>query len=319
MDSKNEKTTIDSCSDNTKKILAEETIFAVDNLSDTSLEHLVFMIRMIIHEIEKNLVKGNDKIVNSKKLKELLEYTQKVISLYPDYPKNGDVIVESLGIIQTFIEKEPDEQEFKSIKDEFINQNGLQNIDCRAIRIIRDKKANHETGVLDWDDYNTFIRCRHSIREFSSKSVDFDLVREIVRTAQICPSECNRQTCKVYYSQDCEKSTKYRPDPMVTKDIYNFLIVTVNKSMYSSHEVLQPWIDGGIFLESLVLAIHAKGLGSCLFQQIKETELYNNIKENAGISENEDIVALIGFGYLLDDFPVVETHRKDVDEVLVKY
>ena len=99
---------------------------------------------------------------------------------------------------------------------------------------------------------------------------------------------------------------KLRPDKNVTKDIYNYLIVTVNKSLFSNSEVLWPWINAGIFLQSLIMAIHAKGLGACIFGNMKYSTTDNNFRKLARIPDNEDIVAYIGFGELLDEYFVIE-------------
>ena len=72
-------------------------------------------------------------------------------------------------------------------------------------------------------------------------------------------------------------------------------------------------------MQSLILAIHSKGMGACLFQQLKHTDKYKQLKFAANIPDKEDIVAVIGFGYIEVDCPVVETHRKNVDEILVKF
>ena len=82
---------------------------------------------------------------------------------------------------------------------------------------------------------------------------------------------------------------------------------------------MQPWIDGGIFAESMIMAIHAKGLGACLFQCIKETKKYAKVKQMANIPDNEDIVCFIGFGYLKDEVKYIGTHRKDTNDILKEY
>lgn len=133
-----------------------------------------------------------------------------------------------------------------------------------------------------------------------------------------CPSSCNRQPWLVYYSENKDLGI-YKPDPAVSKDIHNFLIVTVNNSLFSQNELFQSWINGGIFLNSIIMAIHARGMGACLFQEIKNSEHCKKIKRLADIPESQDIVALIGFGYLLDNYKIIDTHRKRVEDVLVKY
>ena len=42
------------------------------------------------------------------------------------------------------------------------------------------------------------------------------------------------------------------------------------------------------------------------------------MKNRIGIPENEDIVAFIGYGYLKDTYPVISSHRKEIEEVLME-
>lgn len=294
-------------------VLQEELLYSVDELPETDLDKLAYAIRIRIHGFEKGLVKGLYHEINAKTIQSFLSKTQTLINTYPDYPKDGDLIVETIGLLLGILEAFPDREDIRDILDDFVKNNGLQNVKARVVRI------NKINGGHKWDSFDDFISNRYSIRNYKQEKVPVDLIRNIVETAMKCPSACNRQPCKVYYTDDFEKIKDLRPDPVISKDIYNFLIVTVNKSLFSNREVLQAWINGGIFLESLILAIHSKGLGACLFQQLKHTSNYKKLKDLANIPDKEDIVAVVGFGYIDDDCPVVETHRKDVEDILVRF
>ena len=294
-------------------VLEEEMTHSVDKLSKTDFDSLAHAIRIQIHGFEKGLVKGLYHDVNVETIKSFLKKTQVLIDTYPEYPKDGDLIVETIGMIHGILEIFPDREDIKRILNDFIEKNKLHNVVPRVIRI------ENINGYSQWNSYDDFVSQRHSVRNYKKEKVEDSLIRDIVKIAVKCPSACNRQPCKVYYTNNFEKIKDLRPDPVISKDIYNFLIVTVNKSMFSLREVLQPWINGGIFIESLILAIHSKGLGACLFQQLKHTNNYEKLKITADIPDNEDIVAVIGFGYIDDNCPVVETHRKDVSEILVEF
>ena len=297
-----------------KTILKSETKFSF-NVGNENKIKLHAQIRLVIHTIEKMTVKnkGSEKFYELQ-LTNLYRLVSLLIKKY-DYSLNGDAVVETIGITDMILSI-VDSEVIQKMRQDFIDNNNLKDVKPRNINI---SSINSFTYPFNFEGYSTFVKERHSIREFENRIVEKDVVKDIVNIAKICPSECNRQTCKVYYTKDQDKLRKLYPDPIVTKDIYNMLIITVDKSSYSMQEVLQPWIDGGIFAESMIMAIHAKGLGACLFQCIKETKRYESIKQLANIPKNEDIVCFVGFGYLKDSIKFISTHRKDTNDILLEY
>lgn len=297
------------------QILDDETKYTSDTLPNINLNRLTYEIRMQIHRIEKAVVVG--KYENARqKVDGLLRKTQTLLNNYPTYPKEGDLVIETLGILEGLKRYFIDDEVITSLLDEFIIKNDLQDAIIRPLYV---SKVSKNCDSIHGDIYEEFVKARHSIRDFLEKTVDFQTVEEIVKLAQNCPSACNRQSCKVYYTMDSKKLALCKPDALVNNNIHNYLIVTVNKSMYTKGETFTSWIDGGIFLESLIMAIHSKGLGCCPFQMLKNTEQYNKIKKIATIPENEDVVAMVGFGYLKDEYFIIETHRKPLSEVLIQF
>lgn len=305
--------------DNNKRVesvLAEETKYASDKYK--SIDSLISVLKIKIHGIEKAFVKGS---TNYKSLENqcfnILSDLEKVLST--GYSKETDIVREGIGIIHLFLHEVNDRYDCSKVinaLNKFIEKYQINESLSHNIQILNVLKDIPFDG--NFNTYKDFVCGRHSVRHFKQEQVKFEDVKDIVRIAQICPSACNRQSTKVYYLKNSEMMRSLFPDPIVTKDIYNLLIVTVNKSYYSTSEVLQAWIDGGIFLESLVFAIHAKGLGACLFQCLKNTKKYYDVKNRIGIPENEDIVAFIGYGYLKDTYPVISSHRKEIEEVLME-
>jgi hypothetical protein len=47
-------------------------------------------------------------------------------------------------------------------------------------------------------DVASFLRARHSVRQYASEPVDMALIHSVVADAQTAPSVCNRQTCRAY-------------------------------------------------------------------------------------------------------------------------
>ena len=300
-------------------ILAEETKYAFDKVHN--LDAATGLLKISIHGIEKNLVKGSKNYQNLEK--QCISIIDKVVSMLTRYDGasiDSDIVKECISISHLLINESACVYSCASLKQklvEFCSKFNIADFNYHDIRILHEKKEN-----LDWIDageYRKYVGCRHSVREMTNEVISFGEIMEIVSVAQICPSACNRQPTKVYYTSDSEKIRSLFPDPVVTKDIYNILIVTVNKSYYAASEVLQPWIDGGIFLESMIMALQSHRLGACLFTCRTGTKRYYEVKKTVGIPENEDIVSFIGYGRLKDEYKVISSHRKEIDEVLVDF
>ena len=301
-----------------KSILKNETKYSFDKTS--SVDAFVGALKISIHGIEKALVKNN---MNYKNLKSqcvsIINRLDKFLSENSNYPLNSDIVKETVGITPLLLNESKNTYDCKTVKEKLTEFQEKYNIMKQEYHNIAILRINNDLNYLDWEQYKKFAKSRHSVRETMKEIIPFDEIREIVSLAQICPSERNRQSVKVYYTSESEKIRNLFPDLHVTKDISNILIVTVSKSYYSSNDVLQPWIDGGIFLESMVMAMHAHHLGTCLFQCIKNTKRYYETKKAANIPDNEDIVAFIGYGRLKEQYQVISTHRKEIDEVLIDF
>lgn len=298
-------------------VLDTETAFAFNKVK--SLDGQIGSIKIGVHGIEKNLIKGGQNYeVLEKKCCELIQRVSCLLDEYKDYPVDSDIVREVVGITYLMIEESDgkfEPQKALAALSSFQGKHGR----IKYHRISLDTKSSNDLNFISAAEYCRFVQTRHSVREMTNGVIPVDEMREIVSTAQICPSACNRQPTKVYYTSESEKIRKLFPDPVVTRDIYNILIVTINKAYYSSSEVLQAWIDGGIFLESMVMALHSHRIGSCIFQCLKNSKRYFEVKKAVGIPENEDIVAFIGYGRLRNAYRVISSHRKEVDEVLIDF
>lgn len=302
-----------------QSVLGEETKYAFDRVHN--LDAATGSLKISIHGIEKSLVKGKKNYqILEKQCISIIDKVSSILIEYDGTSIDSDIVKEAVGMSHLLINEADGVYSCDSLKqklDEFYSKFSISDLNYHDIKILHENKEN-----LNWIDaelYRKYVECRHSVRETTDDVIPYDEIREVVSVAQICPSACNRQSTKVYYTSDSEKIRNLFPDQSVSKDIYNILIVTVNKSYYASSEVLQPWIDGGIFLESMIMALHSHRLGACLFQCLKGTKRYYEVKQAVGIPENEDIVAFIGYGRLKNEYKVISSHRKEVDEVLVDF
>lgn len=94
-------------------------------------------------------------------------------------------------------------------------------------------------------------------------------------------------------------------------DIPCCILVTANLKAFLSGEVFQAYIDGGLYAQNLINALHYLGLGciplSCGFHSRKLEELYK-----FGMAENEVPIVLIGCGTLPAKIKYAVSHRQDI-------
>lgn len=155
---------------------------------------------------------------------------------------------------------------------------------------------------FDWIYYSS---TRHSIRAYTDRIIDKVTIEKIIDGTKYYPSACNRQPCKVYYSQSegvlTQLSTYINDVGTVKDNIHNFFIVTCDRRKFMNGELYQNYINGGIFLAYLVLSIHAQGLGSCIFQYIQYNRKDSEFRQKFGIPKEETIIAFVGFGEMLEE------------------
>ncbi|WP_423127238.1 nitroreductase family protein [Gaoshiqia sp. Z1-71] len=169
-------------------------------------------------------------------------------------------------------------------------------------------------------DYINFSKSRHSIRNFSSIPVDVGKVENAVNLAKYCPSACNRQSSKVYLVQNkiaISEILKIQKGINATAElIYQLLVVTSSRSyFFTSGERNQHFIDGGIFLHSLLLALHYERIASCPLHWSLNFREDNKIKRIIGLSNGEKVIALVAIGNVEDTFKVPASHRKNIGEL----
>lgn len=174
---------------------------------------------------------------------------------------------------------------------------------------------------LDFN-FDNFFKSRHSIRDFSSEPVDTGAILDAIDLAKYSPSVCNRQAWKTYVIQDSNKELKARllevqnGNKGFGETISALIIVTGKLSSFFSYERNQVFIDGGMFAMSLVLALHAKGLGTCCLNTSYTAE--KNIAFNNAIDIDDDSVPImfIAVGHLKPEFKIAISERKPLDEIV---
>jgi nitroreductase len=171
-------------------------------------------------------------------------------------------------------------------------------------------------------DFLKFVQSRHSMRNFSSEKVDFDLIKNAIEMAMYTPTVCNRQAVKVHAYSDENERRKVIDCQMGNagfgEQIQVALVISVDRQcFFTAAERNQCWIDGGLFSMSLVYALHSLGLGACCLNWCADKEQDLKLKKITNISQSEAVIMMVGVGHLNEEFSVAQSPRKSLDHFLV--
>ena len=188
-----------------------------------------------------------------------------------------------------------------------------------AASVVREARvyAGRERSFLD------VVYGRRSVREFTSEPVKDEHIRFAVQIAQLAPSVCNRQAPRVHRftdpatiraAVDLQRGFRgYKMPP-------NLLLVTSDlTAMLSPNERNQAFIDGGLFMMSLLLGLEQVGLGSCCLNTAMNAERENAIRKVVKIPETEVFISFVAVGHFVPTVLTPVSVRYPVDEVLTHH
>ena len=270
---------------------------------------------MQVHQIEKALAVGRKNYLETVNYSYILNRLEDLLRL--GVSPDSFAVKEAAAVMRSALAEVSGHEEDRQALENFIAWNDIA-VDFRG-GIDRIPKA--EIFAHSDFDFGAFVRSRHSVRRFKDKIISRKVIHDIVRDALYCPSACNRQPFKVYFSENpdtVKRIVKSIVDGFVAQYVHDALIVTCDRSLLLPHEMDdQEYVNGGIFLGYLVMSIHAHGLGSCLFQFLRVNSRQDRIRKEFGISQSEVISAFVGIGEPEDEVLCACAQRRPAEEVAV--
>ncbi|WP_213576697.1 nitroreductase family protein [Rhodococcus sp. USK13] len=166
-----------------------------------------------------------------------------------------------------------------------------------------------------------FFLTRHSVRQYAPEPVETDAVEFAAAAALKSPAVCNRQFSRVYSyleRESIDKVLRVQGGANGFSDqLTGLAIITTNlRSYWNEGQRNQAWVDGGLFAMSFILGLHAQGIGTVALNWSKGPELDQKMRTTTGISQEEVIVMLVGFGRLRDEYKVATSPRQSLESVL---
>ena len=168
-------------------------------------------------------------------------------------------------------------------------------------------------------DFNAFVSSRHSIRAFSKETISPNDLMQAIEIAAQAPSACNRQPSKFFYTLDIEKNKQLSRlipgNRAFQDDIPYYGLVVSERSAFTTPEAFQWYVNGGIFISYLTLAMHSLGIGTCIFQWPDFYIEDDNAKKLCGIKDEDIIVAAIGYGLYPESAKIIMAQRKSAEDL----
>jgi len=136
------------------------------------------------------------------------------------------------------------------------------------------------------------ILTRRSIRRYKHEPVPEEALEKILEAGRQSPSAVNRQPWHFIIVTDQELKNK------LGSGLFNRFIkssaFTIVGTYNPNNPITKRWgqIDTTIAMQSMVIAAHVQGIGSCWIGDFKEAK----VKETLHIPEKAKVVALISFG-----------------------
>ena len=178
----------------------------------------------------------------------------------------------------------------------------------------------HRNALIDFE---SFVNNRFSIRDFSDKPVDIELVKKAIKIATRTPSACNRQPWKVHLFVSKNKIIEildYQTGARQFKDqIGCAILVTSSYNYFFGGEFHQPYVNGSLYAMTLIYALHSLGLGTIPLNMGFTYKKLKKLKEIIDIEDNEVPVLLIGIGNIPDQLNVAYSQRFDYKNIIREY
>ena len=174
-------------------------------------------------------------------------------------------------------------------------------------------------GELNFKELSTY---RYSIRDFGEKLIDDEDIYDAIQMATKTPSVCNRQAYKVYQIKNTSKLEKvYELQAGLTTNgdnLQQFLLVTCNREfMNGPHERNQTYIDGGMYLMSLVYALTYKQIATCTLNTNFTLEKEKAMRDLLDVSYSEDLIAFVAIGSFAEETKYAKSPRDSWKDITV--
>lgn len=239
------------------------------------------------------------------------------LKTYVEKYADKDFVIYPLSTIKEYIAyQQQDGVAIPAIESSFEALCALVGLQPSALQLpagIRTEQRDHLQQAAK-GDFRSLLYSRHSIRYFTDQFPSREKIVEALELASRTPSACNRQAwyTHVYFGDDSHRLLQMQSGCNgFHDDIHCSIVVTADMKGFLGHEPFQCYVDGGLYAQNLINALHFVGLGtiplSCGFMSNK----LNEMKKCFQIPASEVMVVIIGVGEMLPEMKIAISTRKD--------
>lgn len=266
------------------------------------------------HSIEKGLSYKNLRLGFGKQV------LQNVIDLMIEYRRQGhtleaEVYQTALSNLKKYIDiHEENNYDVSELKETFrtlekgVNYGETGGVYCETRKEVEEKSKG---------DFETFSLSRHSVRDYSGKSVSYDILEDVFQLANHTPSACNRQSWKVRVVENSKLKKEIQKNQNGNRGfgdyIDKFIIITGDVQYYDRlRERNQANIDGGMYAMNLLYALHYYNIAAVPLSASLSLIQEKNLRKTFEIPDSENFIMFIGIGNYVEEFKVPKSDRRKV-------
>lgn len=156
---------------------------------------------------------------------------------------------------------------------------------------------------------------RRSVRRYSGRKVEKEMINELIKAGMYAPSACNKQPWHFVVINDQDilnEIAAFHPNAKMLKHAACAILVCGDE--VKAHDKGYWPVDCSAATENILLAAHAKGLGACWIGIYPRDERIAAMKKLMNLPEHVHAFSVISLGYA-DDEPTAVTNRFDGSKI----
>ncbi|MCH5176388.1 MAG: nitroreductase family protein [Prevotellaceae bacterium] len=165
-------------------------------------------------------------------------------------------------------------------------------------------------------NFENLLYSRHSIRYFRDELPSRELLEKALNLSARTPSACNRQAwhTHIFFGEDAHELLRMQSGCNgFCDDIPCCVVVTADMKGFLEHEPFQCFIDGGLYAQNLINALHYVGLGGIPLSCGFFSDQLMAMQKRFHIPKNEVLIVMIGTGVMYDEMKVAISTRRSVE------
>lgn len=233
----------------------------------------------------------------------------------------GIELVKRLNVLKSHIDKDINynfelTQYTRAIRDYKIFHDQQYPLNYDFLKSTKDYKHKNREGFI------SVVNSRHSIRNFGDSIInELDLFKALVIAKNNTPSVCNRQSWSIDIVANKElvnKVLNLQNGNKGIEGIQQILVIKVDlEYFFGTEERKQPFIDGGIFLMSILNSLHFKNIANCALNWSVKNDRDKELRDLLGIIPSQDVICLIGLGsYPKSEIKVAASRKRNLKNII---